>query len=85
MSLYVYFGNLRVHAVARLARLAVSDAVGQNDVVLGGVEQLSRPEQLAAERAAHESRRPCHRFRGAPSPRSAPRPARRVRALPSVM
>ena len=39
----------RVQAVARLARLAVADAVRQDDEISRGVEQLARPEQLAAE------------------------------------
>ena len=52
----------RVQAVARLARLAVADAVGKDDEVLRGVEQLSGAEQLAAECARQE---PCARAAGA--------------------
>jgi hypothetical protein len=41
--------KVRVHSVARLARVAVSDAVRQNDVVLRRVEQLAWAEQHARE------------------------------------
>ncbi len=56
------FRETRVQAVARLARLAVTDAVGQDDEVPRGVERLSGAEQLAAERRATES---LHRSAGA--------------------
>ena len=45
----------RAKAVARLARLAVTDAVRQDDEVARGVEQLPGSEQLAAERAREEA------------------------------
>ena len=40
-----------MQAVARLARVAVADVVGQDDEELRGVERLARPEQLAGELA----------------------------------
>src|SRR6188474_2398108 len=42
-------------AVARFARLAMSYRIGDHDVVLRGVEELPRPEELSGERAARES------------------------------
>ena len=43
------FRKARVQAVARLARLSVADAVGQDDEVARRVEHLPCAEQLAAE------------------------------------
>jgi hypothetical protein len=45
----------RVQPVTRLARLAMPDAVREDDVVLRCVEELARPEQLAAERPTREA------------------------------
>ena len=45
----------RVQAVARLARLAVPDAVGQDDEVSRRIENLSRAEQLPAEGLRQEA------------------------------
>ena len=39
--------KLRVEAVARLARAAVPDVVGQHDEIAGGVEELARTKQFA--------------------------------------
>src|SRR5262252_2030110 len=38
-----------MQAVARLARLAVADTIGQHDEVAGAIEQLSRSEELPGE------------------------------------
>ena len=46
----------RAQAVARLARLAVADVVGQDDEVLRGVERLAGAEQLAGEAVGEELR-----------------------------
>ena len=46
----------RAQAVARLARLAVADVVGQHDEVARDVEQLAGPEQLAGKAGADELR-----------------------------
>ncbi len=45
----------RVHSVAWFARPSMSDAVGEHDEIVGGIEQLPRTEQLTAERLAQES------------------------------
>jgi len=47
-------GKLRVHAVARLRRPAATEAVGQDEVVLRGVEDLPGPEELSRERRVEE-------------------------------
>src|SRR5581483_983396 len=52
--LVVIVREVRVHAVAGLARSTVTDSVGQNDVVLRRVEQLSWPEQIPGELLAYE-------------------------------
>ena len=52
----MYFGKPRVQAVARLARFAVADAVGQDDEVARRIEHLARAEQLAAEGTRQEAR-----------------------------
>ncbi len=52
----VYFGNRAVERVARLARLPVTDAVGQDDEVARGIEQLAGGEQFAAKRPRQKAR-----------------------------
>src|SRR5450759_705144 len=42
-------GECRVQAVARLARLPVPDAVGENDEIATRIEQLPAAEQRAGE------------------------------------
>ena len=42
-------GEARVQAVARLRRLPVADAVGEDHVVLRHIERLTGPEQFAGE------------------------------------
>ena len=42
-------GEFRLEAVGGPGRFAVADAVREDDVVLGGVERLAGPEQLAGE------------------------------------
>ncbi len=49
------FGEARVHAVARLARLAVAHVVGDDDEVLARVERLPGAEELTGIRSAHEA------------------------------
>ena len=76
--------ELHPQAVAGLGRLAVADAVGQDDVVLRDVEQLARAEELAGELRLQELRAaaaravqhqdalrttPCASFSGDPSVR----------------
>ena len=77
--------ELRAQPVARLARLAVADVVGQDDEVLRGVERLPGPEQLAGERRGPTNcapvppvpcitstalrTTPCASFRGVPNVR----------------
>src|SRR5439155_15690569 len=46
----------RVQAVARLARLPVADAVGQDDEVARGVEELTGAEELAAKGPRQKAR-----------------------------
>src|SRR5271156_1902485 len=48
--------KMRVHAVAGLGGPSVANAIGQNDVVLCGIEQLSRPEQHARKLRSKELR-----------------------------
>src|SRR5262245_57148660 len=45
---------MRAQAVAGLARLSVSDRVGQDDEIACGVEQLPWPEERARELVAQE-------------------------------
>ena len=48
--------KLSPKAVARLARLSVTDVIRQDDEVARRVEQLTRPKQLARESSADELR-----------------------------
>jgi hypothetical protein len=48
-------GKLGAQGVARLARAAAADAVGQDDEILRGVERLAGGEQLVGERG-HQPR-----------------------------
>ena len=45
-----------VQPVARLAGVAVADAVGEHDEVLRGIERLTRREELARKFRSHETR-----------------------------
>jgi len=47
-------GETHVHAVAGLAGFTGADAVRQDDVVAGGVQELSWAEQHAGELGLHE-------------------------------
>ena len=77
------FRKPRVQAVARLARFAVADAVGQDDEVARGVEQLAGAEQLAAEGLRQERRSRCRRCREGSAPRCERSPTRRASACRS--
>src|SRR6516164_10386884 len=50
------FREPRVQPVARLARLAMSDAVRQHDEVTVGVEQLTSSEELPSKCLAEKAR-----------------------------
>src|SRR5215469_12478147 len=48
-------GKARMQTIARLARLAVPDAIGHHDEILCGIQRLTWPEQLAGEWLAQKS------------------------------
>src|SRR5262249_18546411 len=47
-------GEARPQTIARLARKTMADAVGQDQVVAAGIEQLPRPKELASELLAQK-------------------------------
>jgi hypothetical protein len=47
--------EVSVQAIARLARLAMPDAVGQHDEITCGIERLTGTEQLPGEFIAHQA------------------------------
>src|SRR6516225_3299065 len=45
----IVFGEFRFQTIGRLQAFAVSDAVGDDDIIFGGVQRLARAEQLTGK------------------------------------
>jgi hypothetical protein len=55
--LVIVFRKRRLHAVGRLRRFSVADAVGNDDVVFRRIQRLAGAEQLAREARRQHARR----------------------------